>query len=617
MSSYFPYEKIRDEQNQLINDISKSVENRKCILCHAPTGLGKTISSVAPAIEYAIKNKKVVFFLTPKIAQHEIVLKTVKEINKKFQTDIRAIDLVGKKGMCIDPMLSNFEFGFYDACKRKRKEGKCRFYINTKGKTQKQKEIAKRKKRDVIEMYNHGYTDMKDICQTNELCPYEITLEMSKKANLIIADYSHLFDDEIRTSILNNAKVKMEDIILIVDEAHNLNERIRKMFSNTLNVEMIENAKKEARSIGEMGSEITLSDMEKEILSLGKNLSFDKIEQKIEKNKLEFIKKVTKENLEELKESAFKYMTRRKIESCTLLTVCEFIENMLNEKEHFLHIVERKKTIGLRITPLDASEYASKVINNTFSTVLMSGTLTPTQMYADLLGVVESKRELKEYKSPFDQKNRLNIIVEKTTTKYTDRNNEQFNEIAQIINQIIPKIPGNTIVFFPSFELLETLATKINSSRKIIKQEREMNSEERENLIHKFKLLGEGFGGVLLAVSGGSIAEGIDFPGENLFGAIIVGIPFGRVNTETTELIKYYDLKYKKGWDYAYNGPAINKAIQASGRVIRTETDKGVSVFLDMRFGEDRYKKFYPKDFRPEKLKEIEEIKKRIDEFFK
>ena len=231
----------------------------------------------------------------------------------------------------------------------------------------------------------------------------------------------------------------------------------------------------------------------------------------------------------------------------------------------------------------------------------------------ELLHNTKQKVILKQYKSPFPRENRLNLFVDSTTTKYTSRSNEQYKLIAESVDKIIAKVPGNTIVFFPSFELMHNISTMLRTRRQILKQEREMSQDQKTKLIHNFKLLGSSFGGVLLAVSGGSIAEGIDFPGDNLSCAIIVGVPFGRMNTYTNSLISFYQFKFNKGWEYAYNAPAISKAVQAAGRVIRTETDKGVCVFLDERFGELRFKNYYPRDFEYKKTNTPE---KDVEEFF-
>lgn len=204
---------------------------------------------------------------------------------------------------------------------------------------------------------------------------------------------------------------------------------------------------------------------------------------------------------------------------------------------------------------------------------------------------------MKEYKSPFPKENRLNLLVDGTTTKYTSRNDAQFAKIAAEIDRIVSKVPGNTIAFFPSFELLFSISAMLKTGRKVLRQEREMSQDEKTKLVNEFKLLGSRFGGLLLAVSGGSIAEGLDFPGDYLSCAVIVGVPFAKMNIYSNALINYYEQKFRKGWDYAYNAPAIGKAMQAAGRVIRTETDRGVCIFLDERFSDEKYKRFLPKDF--------------------
>jgi DNA excision repair protein ERCC-2 len=445
-----------------------------------------------------------------------------------------------------------------------------------------------------------------------ELCPYELTLEKCKEANLIIADYSHIFDSGIRETILGTAKTKLEDSIIIVDEAHNLADRIRDMFSISLDINTLERAQKEAKSVSNFEIEFLLKDIEKEIISLGKTLSLSKNEEKIEEIELQKLKKIVKPKMPEIEECGEGFMLKRRVESCAIMKVLEFLEILLMKKENVLNKMERKSALSLTILPLDASVFSKQVFEKAYASILMSGTLLPLQMFADLLGIEDVK--MKQYSSPFPKENKLNLFVEKTTTKYTERNQENFEEIASIINNCIPKIPGNSIIFFPSFEILETIAPLINTSRKILKQERELEQEKRTNLIHNFRSLGNSFGGVLLAVSGGSIAEGIDFPGEHLYGAIIVGLPYAKMSLESKAMIDFCQKKFKRGWEYAYNAPAINKAVQAAGRVIRTEKDKGVCVFLDKRFGEKRFEQYYPKDFEAIKTLEPEKI---IEKFFK
>ncbi len=595
MKVFFPYDSLRAEQSKLIKDIFESVQNRKVLLAHAPTGLGKTVSSLAPTIVFALENKLKIFFLTPKISQHEIVLETINLMNEKFGLDIKAVDLVGKKQLCLDPFLSHVSVGFYDACSKKKKEGKCRYYNNAKGKTFKQKKSAAQRKAVVLKEFNKSHLLMKEECFVSELCPYEILLEQCKGADVVIADYSHLFNDDIRENILGSAKISLDKIILIVDEAHNLSERIRDMYTVSVTSESIAQAEKEARSTANFDVELITKDIGKEIVSLGKRLSLDRNEGFVDEIELAMLKKIGKDSLEKIEEAALVYMAKRQIEKCFLMGLVEFIEILLMKKEAPLYFVERKNSLALTITPMDVSVFSGKVINGAHSALLMSGTLLPLGMYADILGI---KNHISmEYVSPFPKENRLNLFVDKTTTKYTQRTDLQYKEIADVINAVVPKVPGNTIAFFPSFELMEKISPYISVSRKILRQEREQTSQDKTSLIHNFKLLGASFGGLLLAVSGGSIAEGIDFPGEHLSAAIIVGVPFAKVSLQTNALIKFYEHKFGKGWEYAYNAPAISKAVQAAGRVIRTEKDTGVCIFLDKRFSDKRYEKFFPKDF--------------------
>lgn len=612
MKVYFPYENVRSEQKTLINDVGQNLHEKKVILAHAPTGLGKTVSTLAPAISTALESGKKIFFLTPKISQHEIVLETINLMNDKFSLELKSVDLIGKRNLCLDPFVSNVKSGFYDACSKRKKDGQCKHYINTKGKTQKQKIDSRKKKREVIGQFNLSATRIKEICEIPELCPYEILLEQIKEASIVICDYSHIFDSGIRNNIFESAKINLNDVILIVDEAHNLPERIRNMYSMSLGIDTIEAANKEAKSTANTEVEFILKDLGKEILSLGKNLSLMGNMHKINENDLSMLKKIGKENLEKLTEAGIKYMAKTKKEKCALMNLVEFLEIFLHEYENILYLVERKNAINLTMYPLDVSEFSSNVLNKVDSAVLMSGTLLPLKMYSDILGVKNAK--LIEYSSPFKKENRLNLFVSGVTTKYTNRSNEEYEKIAEIINSSVVNIPGNVIVFFPSFELLENIYPKINVSRKIYKQLPDQSVKEREVMLHNFKQAGNSFGAILLAVSGGTIAEGMDFPGDHLIGTIIVGVPYARVNPITKEMISFYDEKFRKGWDYAYNAPAISKAVQASGRVIRTETDRGVCVFLDTRFSDPRFKEFFPSGF---SILKTDDPSKEIKGFFK
>jgi len=652
MKVWFPHEKVRAEQNEFVKDAAQAITKGEIFLAHAPTGLGKTVSSLAPALSYALENNKKVFFLTPKISQHEIVLETANLMNNKFNLGIKSIDLVGRKQMCIEPFLSRTPMGFYEACTKRKKDKTCKYYVNAKGSTPKLKAQSARLKRGIIQEYNKSYLHIKEQCMFRELCPYEITLEMIKNANLIVGDYSHLFHEEISEGILGASQAQLEDIVLVVDEAHNLPERLRDMLATNFDLSSLEKAIKEAKNVGDFEVEFLLKDIEKGILLLGKKLSLQTAEAKLLSHELDFLRKVAREGLMQIEETADKFMTKNKTENSYLMALSAFLVTLIHEKEHTLFLLERKNSLGIGVYPMDPSEIAGNILNRVHAAVLMSGTLLPLKMYSDILGITEQENKFaeknkakelhnqpiekhlstaahlhktnlqhnqnsrlftKEYKSPFPKENRINLFVDKTTTKYTNRNENQYREIAEMVDKIVAKVPGNTIAFFPSFEVMENISQSLRTRRQILKQEREMKQDDKTKLIHNFKLLGSRFGGLLLAVSGGSIAEGIDFPGDNLSCAIIVGVPFGKMSSQTNALIEFYEKKFRRGWEYAYNGVAMTKALQAGGRVIRTETDRGAIVFLDSRFGEERFKQYYPKDFIAKKTLAPE---KEVGEFF-
>jgi DNA excision repair protein ERCC-2 len=233
-------------------------------------------------------------------------------------------------------------------------------------------------------------------------------------------------------------------------------------------------------------------------------------------------------------------------------------------------------------------------------------------MYKDILGFPDAVEKV--YDNPFPKDNRLSLIVPETTTKFTRRNNDEFIKIAEVCNKIVNKIPGNAALFFPSYNLRDNVYKKFYNicDRKMIIEKQNLNKEEKEKILDDFKR-NKDDGAVLLAVSTGNFGEGIDLPGDFLKGVVIVGLPLERPDLETKELIDYYQEKFGKGFDYGYIFPAITKCLQNAGRCIRSETDKGVIVFLDERFAWQNYLRCIPLDMGFKISKMYEE---RVERFF-
>jgi DNA excision repair protein ERCC-2 len=247
---------------------------------------------------------------------------------------------------------------------------------------------------------------------------------------------------------------------------------------------------------------------------------------------------------------------------------------------------------------LDPALYTGEVFSDAHSTILMSGTLVPLDMYKEVLGVKNSKNE--EYRNPFPPENRLTIITHGITTRFTKRDEYMWRRIAGTLNNVVRQVPGNMAAFFPSYDIMGTVAKLIKpGSKELLLERQEMTKTQRHVLYKRLEELQTTGGGLLLGVQAGSFSEGLDFPGGMLDCVAVVGLPLERPTLEVEALIKYYDFRFNRGWDYGYIYPAMNKALQAAGRCIRSEKDRGVILLMDDRFKWENYQKCFPKDMNP------------------
>src|SRR3989344_1606355 len=286
----------------------------------------------------------------------------------------------------------------------------------------------------------------------------------------------------------------------------------------------------------------------------------------------------------------------RELLTSTLSTIT--IERAIKEAKKFYFPTTELENIQnnqLSYHCLDPSLLLKPIIQDSHFITCMSGTLSPIDFYQDILGFNNSKT--KEYPSPFPKENRLSMIIPITTTKFTQRNEQMFQKISDIITSLTNQIPGNILIFFPSYQIKDQVFKFIQfKTKKTIFQEiPDLTKQQKEEMLERFKTYKK-IGAILLAVSSGSFGEGIDLLGDLLKAVIIIGLPLAKPDLETQELIEYYDLKFNKGWDYGYKYPAIIKSLQNAGRCIRSETDKGIIIFLDERYAWNNYLKCFPQD---------------------
>jgi len=613
---FFPHENVREVQNKLIQEIDSCIKNKKNLIVHAQTGLGKTAASLPIALSYALKHNLTVFFLTSRHTQHKIAIDTLEKIKQLHKINFIAVDLIGKKHMCPIPGIDAlYSYDFAEYCKLQREEKQCEFYNNLKAKSKlspKASVVMKTLKQNIP----CDVEDIVKICAKEKLCPYEISLLLAKEASVIVSDYYYIFNPSIRKTFFQKTNKELEKSILIIDEGHNLPKRITDLLTQKISTINLKRAIKESKKFGfsEIAEQLNAI---QEILE--QSAPDDKEEKFIKKdeflNKLKLIEEY--ETLIANLEFAAQEI-REKQRKSYLGSIAQFLIAWQGEDKAFARILSKSEgriseIISLSYKCLDPSLLTSEIVNKTHSTIIMSGTLTPTSMYQDILGFDKNKTIEKQYPSPFPSKNKLNLIVPETTTKFTKRSQEEYKKIAKIVSKIINITPGNSAVFFPSYQLRDDVFRHLDPlcKKTIFLEKQNLNKIEKQELLKKFKSYKE-IGATLLAVASANFSEGIDLP-NILKAVIVVGLPLQKPNLETAKLIDYYDQKFGRGWDYGYIFPAITKCLQSAGRCIRSETDRGVIVFLDERFAWQNYKKCFPSESNMIITKLYED---RIKEFF-
>jgi len=593
----FPHETVRKIQENLILDVEKVIREGMRLIANAPTGLGKTVSALGPALSSALDKGLTVWFLTNRHTQHKLAVETLKLIQKKWGVEFGCVDLLGKRWMCNQEVKDLYSQEFNEFCKALTEKKECEFLNKVKWKNNVTVE-AKRLVEELERREAMHNEEVVEICREGGFCSYEVSLEMGKKANVVIGDYYYVFNPFIQQNVFGKMNQELEKVILVVDEAHNLPRRVVEMLSNKLTSNMLKNAILEGKKNG-YGSVVSLLEKIEEVLeelnTFDKNLSRERLVKKEE-----FLKRIKEiKDYEELVNELeiVGDEIRKKKRRSYIGGVASFLEAWLGDDECFTRIISEKtgkygRMVVLSYDCLDPALASRGIFERVHSVVLMSGTLNPTFMYNDILGV---NGEEKEYPNPFPIENKLTLIVPETTTKYSLRGEAMYKRIGEKCSEILGLVPGNCAVFFPSYELRDRIGVFLDCEKKKFWEKSEMGKESKEMFLEEFKEEKDS-GGVLLGVMGGSFGEGVDLPGDLLNGVIIVGVPLGKPDLKTREVMRYFDEKFGRGWDYGYLYPAINKCFQSAGRCIRSAEDKGVVVFLDERFAWQNYFCCFPRE---------------------
>lgn len=611
--SLFPFPTVREGQKEFMEDVTHVVEGGGILIAHAPTGIGKTVAVLAPAVQYAITNDKTVFFLTSKKSQHKIAIDTLRLMKESVNLSAVAVDITSKQSMCPRAVSIYREFYslFNEFCKSEQKNKRCRYFMKH------DEDALRRIKEEIM----HVET-LCTWCTSHGICPYRAALEVGKSADVLVCDYNYLFSHDIAERIWEKIGKGLENFIVIVDEAHNLPDRIRNNLSSELRLKTITEAARGIRAANRemydnlMQLEMTFRRLTREAIK--DNKKEIQVERDLLLGEVETVLRRRidamsyDEFVDSLRHIAASFdggttdTTRYKTETVqrNILTMADFFDHWQTmEKCMRIFSLAQQDNPTLFFKLLDPSVISEPIFAGAHATIMMSGTLCPTEMYADVLGAAPDKikrREiiLREYSSPFPKENRLIVVTKGLTTKYTERGEEMYTKVASKIGEVAKYVRGGMAVFFPSYALLKSISSYLPDEvkRRAIVERREMKKEEKNRL---YESLRDDYGGILLAVQGGSFSEGMDYESNTLKAIIVVGLPLSPPTLEVKTIEGYYVGKYgqEKGRLYGYLYPAITKVLQAAGRGIRSEHDRCIIILMDYRFTQYPYKNCLPPDF--------------------
>ncbi len=596
---YFPFKNIRKGQKQFKEDAATAFKRKKRLIAHAPTGIGKTAAVLPPAVRAKEEGQKV-FFLTSKQSQHNIAIETV----KKMPTSVNATDVISKKHMCPREE-SRLPYPVFEEFCSEVGQSKCNLF------NQKMEKVVGKLKEET----NH-VSEIIDICRSQGVCPHKAALVAGKESDLIVCDYNYIFSD-IRERIFELLEIELEDALLIIDEAHNLPDRIRGNLEENLSVNLLE----EASNILQPYSSSLASFMSRLRSKLRGSIGEERrIERRFLDDKLENALKGGLTQFESIEDMMgdLEVVSRKILEDDPSATAPMYVYSFLDTwdiegKEVFRSV--RPENSSVEVGLLDPAKYSREVFSSIDSAVLMSGTLHPGEMYADLLGMNDSEVKIERYESPFPDENREIVSVDHVTTAYKERCLNTYQAYANSIADVANNTPGNSAVFFPSYSLLNHVVDRLSMvhlEKKMQVEEREHSKKEKKELVDSLKRNDDN---LLLGVQGGSLSEGIDYRNNILSSVMIAGIPFPPPSLKVGSLEDYYTEKFgsEKGYKYTRIYPAMNRVLQAAGRPIRSKEDRAFIVLMDRRFNYEKYKTQLPEDF---DFSSTSDLKEECIEFF-
>ncbi len=611
----FPFPAMRKHQEHLVEAIESALEFRQPLLVSAPTGIGKTVAALFAALEFSRGRGLSIFFLTSKTTQQRIVADTLKLWDQEpqestgFGRPFTGLVLRSKEKICANDVV---------CCHGSR----CAYARDFYGKLE-----STNLKRHLADFSLITPDLVYQKAVENEVCPYELSIELLPEADLVLCDYNYLYDPRI--TLKRRFAGNSRSAVVIIDEAHNLYSRARDYYSPRLDLGSIRRLKRKMQALlqEKEPSQVTieLRPEDRPVAGVDRAGTFaqdlvgclDDLEAYFEEVRCDyressagnsFVIRLDSEFFDNLRDK-FDHLLRRYLldrkRPATAREEDEFLDMARNveefcavldiEGDEFVHLFDGSgRSNQLRILCLNPALQLRKRHQAFHSVIAMSATLSPLEFYRDVLGFDRDARLL-SLPSPFPPDNRKVVVIPEVSTLYRHRTNSA-PRIAQIIDRIVAVHPGNYLTFFPSFDFLSEVAAYLNpTGYRLLVQERTMGDHSRDALLEE--LTDGDHPHLLLGVQGGIFAEGVDYPGNLAIGVIIVGPGLPKIGFELDLTRRYFEEQFGRGFEYACLFPGMNRVVQSAGRVIRSETDRGVIVLVGQRFGYANYTNLFPRDW--------------------
>ena len=587
----FPYPSMRDGQEELIRSVYSAIRRGNRLFAQAPTGIGKTMSTLYPAVR-ALGNGHVdkIFYLTAKNSTRREAFRAAGDLFRAGAR-LRTCVITSKEQVCLceragksvkdccNPFDCPYADGYYE-----------------------------RAPHAVMALLSHqnGYPRslIVEVAREYRVCPYELSLDLSEKCDLVICDYNYAFDPIVYFRRYFGEERTVEGrYAFLIDEGHNLADRAREMYSASLKRNRVRNLI-DLLPEADLPLRKTLTAYT-EVFDRLRLLCDDTLTAREGGEETGFwMSKEAPAFLDEAlgsAETALKEWLRSSREHPYRGQISELYGDIRKYRllrgyydEHFLTMVRvQAYDVEVRLFCLDPSQILDELLARAHASVVFSATLTPLDYFVEVLGGGKRSATL-SLPSPFPQENLCVAAVDALSTRFESRDTT-YRSIASLIAATVSGRRGNYIVYFPSYAYLEKTAEVFRARYpkvKTVVQERNMSQKEKERFLDAF--LDDGKMRVGFCVLGGSFSEGVDLPGGRLIGTVIVGVGLPGLSEEGNILREYYENRTERGYDYAYTFPGMNRVLQAAGRVIRTDTDRGVVVLIDDRYAQPLYRSLFP-----------------------